>query len=104
MDEQVAAQQALTDAVEKTYRLADARYQQGVDSYLGVLDAQKSLFEAQQGLITLRLARLANRVRLYAVLGGGAAEDEAREEKAQEPAKDGAQAAPEQKENADEGK
>jgi len=35
------------------------------------LDAQRSLFSAQQGLIALRLARLTNQVRLYAVLGGG---------------------------------
>jgi len=43
----------------------------GIDSYLGVLDAQRSLYGAQQGLTSLRLARLANRVKLYAVLGGG---------------------------------
>ena len=45
--------------------------QMGIDSYLGVLDAQRSLFAAQQGLISLRLAKYANNVRFYAVLGGG---------------------------------
>jgi len=44
---------------------------QYVDSYLSVLDAQRSLFGAQQGLILLRQARLTNKVSLYAVLGGG---------------------------------
>ncbi|RLB21650.1 MAG: multidrug transporter, partial [Deltaproteobacteria bacterium] len=39
--------------------------------YLGVLDAQRTLYAARQGLIALRLAKLANQVRLYAVLGGG---------------------------------
>lgn len=69
--ERVAAQQALVDALDDTYRLARSRFDQGIDSYLGVLDAQRSLFDAQQGLIALRLLELSNQVRLYAVLGGG---------------------------------
>jgi multidrug efflux system outer membrane protein len=71
VDEQVAAQQSLVDAVAKTYRLSNIRYEKGLDSYLGVLDAQRSLYAAQQGLVSLRLEKLANQVRLYAVLGGG---------------------------------
>jgi multidrug efflux system outer membrane protein len=42
-----------------------------VDSYLTVLDSQRSLYDAQQGLITTRLARLQNLVTLYKVMGGG---------------------------------
>ena len=72
IDQQVSAQQSLTNAIADTYNLSNKRYSKGIDSYLGVLDAQRSLFAAQQGLISLRLARLANQVRLYAVLGGGA--------------------------------
>jgi len=71
VEDQLAAQQALVDAVAETHRLSNARYTKGIDSFLGVLDAQRSLYAAQQGLIALRLAKLANRVRLYAVLGGG---------------------------------
>ncbi len=71
IDQQVSAQQSFVDAVAETYRLSSKRYTNGIDSYLSVLDAQRSLFAAQQGLISLRLARLANQVRLYAVLGGG---------------------------------
>jgi len=71
IDKQVAAQQALVNAVAATYRLSNERYTKGIDSYLSVLDAQRSHFAAQQGLVALRLAKLANRVRLYAVLGGG---------------------------------
>jgi multidrug efflux system outer membrane protein len=71
VDQQVSAQQSLVDAVSRTYRLSNARYTKGIDSYLGVLDAQRSLYAAQQGLIALRLGKLANQVRLYAVLGGG---------------------------------
>ena len=43
----------------------------GLDSFLNVLDAQRQLFAAQQGLVSLRLSKLANQVQLYAVLGGG---------------------------------
>lgn len=71
VDQQISAQQSLTDAVAETYRLSNKRYAKGIDSYLSVLDAQRSLYAAQQGLISLRLAKLANQVRLYAVLGGG---------------------------------
>ena len=68
---QLSAQQSLVDAVSETYRLSNARYTKGIDSFLGVLDAQRSLYAAQQGLIAVRLTRFANQVRLYAVLGGG---------------------------------
>jgi len=71
INQQVSAQQSLVNAVAETYRLSNKRYTKGIDSYLSVLDAQRSLHAAQQGLISLRLARLANQVSLYAVLGGG---------------------------------
>jgi multidrug efflux system outer membrane protein len=71
IDRQVSAQQSLVKAVSETYRLSNIRYTNGIDSYLGVLDAQRSLYAQQQVLIELRLVRLANQVRLYAVLGGG---------------------------------
>jgi len=44
-----------------------------VDSYLTVIVAQRALYAAQQNLITVRLARLANQTTAYKVLGGGAA-------------------------------
>ncbi|MBL7226212.1 MAG: efflux transporter outer membrane subunit [Desulfobacteraceae bacterium] len=71
INQQVSAQQSLVNAVAETYLLSNKRYTKGIDSYLGVLDAQRSLYAAQRVLIELRLARLANQVRLYAVLGGG---------------------------------
>jgi multidrug efflux system outer membrane protein len=70
VEDQLAAQQSLVDAFAETYRLANLRYEKGIDSYLGVLDAQRSLRVAGQLLIAFRLARIANQVRLYAVLGG----------------------------------
>lgn len=71
VDQQIAAQQSLVDAVAETYRLSNVRYEKGMDSYLSVLDAQRSLYGTQQGLIALRLARFTNLVNLYKALGGG---------------------------------
>jgi multidrug efflux system outer membrane protein len=71
VDQQVAAQQSIVNSTQKIYDLSDKRYAQGIDGYLGVLDAQRTLYAAQQGLTSLHLAKLANRVQLYAVLGGG---------------------------------
>jgi multidrug efflux system outer membrane protein len=71
VNQQIAAQQSLVDAVAETYRLSNARYTKGIDSYLSVLDAQRSLYTAQHGLISLQLVRVTNLVTLYKVLGGG---------------------------------
>ncbi len=75
--EQLAAQQRLVEALAETNRLATARFEKGVDSYLVSLDAQRSLFAAQQGLVSVRLAALVSRVQLYAALGGGGTEEPA---------------------------
>ncbi len=72
IDEQLDAQRALVAAYQRGYTLADTRYQTGVDSYLEALDAQRSLYSAQQTQISLYLSEAGNRVTLYKVLGGGA--------------------------------
>lgn len=71
VDQQLAAQQALVQASEATYELARSRYEKGLDSYLSVLDAQRTLFAARQVLVFLRFEKLASQVSLYSVLGGG---------------------------------
>ncbi|MEA2040472.1 MAG: efflux transporter outer membrane subunit [Thermodesulfobacteriota bacterium] len=71
INQQVSVQQSLVNATAETYRLSNKRYTSGIDSYLSVLVAQRSLYGQQQVLISLRLAKFANQVRLYAVLGGG---------------------------------
>jgi multidrug efflux system outer membrane protein len=71
IDEQLAAQESLTDTVADTYRLAERRYNSGIESYLSVLDAQRTHFAAQQSLVTLRLAKLTAQIQLYTALGGG---------------------------------
>jgi multidrug efflux system outer membrane protein len=71
LDEQLAAQQSLVTASAAAYRLADMRFRGGVDSYLASLEAQQTLFSAQQQLQQVRLLRLQNLVTLYKALGGG---------------------------------
>lgn len=69
--EQLDARRRLVDASAASFNLSDARYRAGVDSYLGLLDAQRALYVAEQELIGVRLAEATNRVTLYKVLGGG---------------------------------
>jgi multidrug efflux system outer membrane protein len=69
--QQLSAQRALVEATRDSHRLADARFQHGADSYLNVLDAERSLYSAQQTLITTQLGEASNLVTLYKVLGGG---------------------------------
>ena len=68
---QLQAQTALVQASAQALQLSDARFTRGVDGYLPVLDAQRTAYAAQQGLVSLQLARLSNGVSLYKVLGGG---------------------------------
>lgn len=70
-------QQARLVASEKDRaRLANLRYEQGSSEYLDVLDAQRSLFSAEQMLLQLQQIRLSNMVGLYRALGGGASQIE----------------------------
>jgi multidrug efflux system outer membrane protein len=70
--DQEDAQRSLVGALEESYRLSEARYKEGLDGYLGVLVTQRSLYVAQRGLVSVKLARGINQVELYKVLGGGA--------------------------------
>jgi outer membrane protein, multidrug efflux system len=63
----------LVEAADTSYRLSDVRCRQGIDSYLTVLDAERSLYSAEQDLIQIQVQRLSNLVVLYKVLGRGAA-------------------------------
>lgn len=68
---QRAAQEALLQSATQAEELSRARYEGGRDSFLVLLDAQRTLYAAQQALVTTRLAEQANRVTLYKALGGG---------------------------------
>lgn len=71
LNERLAAQQAEVDAYATSLRLSTERYRTGADSYLNVLDSQRSLYAAQISLITLQLTEQSNRMTLFKVLGGG---------------------------------
>jgi multidrug efflux system outer membrane protein len=71
LGEQLRAQQALVRAEQGRYQLAELRYRNGVASYLDALDAQRSLFTAQQALVQVQAQYQQNLVTLYRVLGGG---------------------------------
>ena len=68
---QIEAQTSLTDAAAEAFKLADARFKNGIDSYLVVLDAQRTLYTAQQSLVTLQLNDAASQLTLYKAMGGG---------------------------------
>lgn len=70
-DEQVSSQKANLDANQLYYDHAKSRYDEGVDSFLTLLDAQRSLYSAKQNYLTMLLSNMVNRVNLYKVLGGG---------------------------------
>lgn len=72
LGDQLAAQYRLQDNFEQTYQIADARFKAGIANYLDVLDAQRSLFSTQQGILDLELQKIISQVELYQVLGGGA--------------------------------
>jgi outer membrane protein, multidrug efflux system len=65
------AQRNVAEAETVRFRLSELRYTNGVSSYLDLLDAQRSLFAAQQALVQTKLQQLQNQVLLYKALGGG---------------------------------
>jgi multidrug efflux system outer membrane protein len=71
LDEQVSAQQRLVEAAEQANRLSQARYDAGLDSFVTLLDARRTAYNAQQTQLQAQLAQQANRITLYKVLGGG---------------------------------
>jgi multidrug efflux system outer membrane protein len=70
-DEQIAALERYAEAQRVSLDLSELRFRTGVDSYLNVLTAQTNLYNAEQILVSARLARLTNLVDLYQFLGGG---------------------------------
>ena len=72
IQDRVGSQERLVAAANDTVRLSRARYGAGIDSSLTLLDAQRTLYTSQQGLIGARLARATNLATLYKALGGGA--------------------------------
>jgi multidrug efflux system outer membrane protein len=73
IQERLDAQAALVTASSDSYKLADARYSKGADTFLNALDSQRTLYSAEKALVSTQLTGLENVVTLYRVLGGGLA-------------------------------
>jgi multidrug efflux system outer membrane protein len=71
LQEQLDAQAALVKAEGRRLELSQLRYENGVASSMDLLDAQRSMFSAEQTLVVTRLQQLLNQVALYKTLGGG---------------------------------
>lgn len=69
---QLDSQYRLQKNYQETYDIALARFRSGLDDYLSVLDAERSLFANQQSILRLEQSKIASQIELYQVLGGGA--------------------------------
>jgi outer membrane protein, multidrug efflux system len=68
---ELQAQQALVDQSQHVYAISQVRFKDGLDDYISTQDAQRSLYNAQQKLVSLELDQAVNQVNLYKALGGG---------------------------------
>jgi outer membrane protein, multidrug efflux system len=70
MMDEVAARQRQQAASGDNYMLSEARYRSGVDTFLSVLDSQRSYYAAQQLHVLAQRTAASNLVDLYQTLGG----------------------------------
>jgi len=70
-NEQYKAQQAQVEALASALQTAELRYQGGITSYVDVLLAKRTLFDAESALTATRRLHLISIVQLYKALGGG---------------------------------
>ncbi len=68
---QEGTQREIRDETARALRLSELRYKEGSDGLTTLLDAQRSLFSAEDQLVQQRAARLSAAVDLYKALGGG---------------------------------
>ncbi|MBS1198355.1 MAG: efflux system, outer rane lipoprotein [Proteobacteria bacterium] len=69
-EEQKTSQERLVAEVRRYAHLANLRYQAGVTSHLELLDSQRNLFAAEQGLAQAQSTALIASINLYKALGG----------------------------------
>ncbi|TPG43468.1 efflux transporter outer membrane subunit [Sphingomonas koreensis] len=72
IDAQATADRNNVDHSLDNFRLSDARYKGGIDTYLNSLDAQRTLYSAQRTYVATELTKATNLVDLYTALGGDA--------------------------------
>lgn len=68
--QQMAAQEAVVAASERRARLSELRYRAGMESRLELLDSQRQLYLARQGLLELRRSEFASAIAMYKAIGG----------------------------------
>ncbi|MDD1013350.1 efflux transporter outer membrane subunit [Pseudomonas rubra] len=71
VDQQRQAQDQEVVQARIAFDLSERRYQAGAETLLTVLETQRTLYQAQDQQVQLRLARLQGSVALYKALGGG---------------------------------
>jgi len=69
--DQELLQEQVVEQAQRALRLAEIRYREGADDLLTVLDAQRTLFQAEDQLAQVRLSRLQASIGLFKALGGG---------------------------------
>jgi multidrug efflux system outer membrane protein len=69
--DQLRADAEYLSAAQSYYTIAKGRYDAGLDSFLTLLTAQRTLYTAQTQQVTDRLGQQSNLVTLYIALGGG---------------------------------
>jgi multidrug efflux system outer membrane protein len=71
VDEQSRSQQEQVNALRSALRVAELRYKGGITSYVDVLLAKRTLFDAEFALTATYRLHLVSVVQLYKALGGG---------------------------------
>ncbi|AME02029.1 transporter [Moraxella osloensis] len=75
LNQQLTAYNQSLAANQKYYQIVQARFKAGLDNYLGVLDAQRSIYSSQQNILNTKQSQLLSQIQLYQVLGGGVSRD-----------------------------
>lgn len=73
--DQLKALQQEVSANQLDYSYSEMRFKQGVDNYLNMLEAQRSLYSSQKSFISAHLGKLSQEITLYKALGGAGSPD-----------------------------
>lgn len=72
INDEIGARTRQQAATADAYLLTEARYREGIDPFLTVLDAQRSYYASQQTLVNTKLTAAQNIVATYQAIGGDA--------------------------------
>jgi multidrug efflux system outer membrane protein len=72
INDEIGARTRQQAATADAYLLTEARYREGIDPFLTVLDAQRSYYASQQTLVNTKLTAAQNIVTTYQAIGGDA--------------------------------